>query len=769
MGDACAWWAGDDLGQTRIALAVFSQQVEASEAVNRPALGAVSTGTRDVLLRPDQISSFLWQHQNAVLVCYNAAELHWLLEAHLRNDVEALRVLWAYSREARLVDIMLLDQHIRHLAGEGASPRQLSELVMCTTGERLQPDSEVRGIVAAAWTRANETPSAAVETVLKAVVAGILKSYEHLLTEAQRIEDCLARANHFSDVPPTPPPPDVADKIEALLDRNVRKALAHRQEVDKSQTAERGDDANQEKSDAASFSFGPLGIGIDIQGAIAVAQPHRPILQGAPQQLGALQAKNLDRFKEASRKLHRDVAARKCFHWCRGQGGEVAIQRNHNSPLDYETEAMRGWLAGFRKRLSDIHNLAAEIPTTPEGFPSFDPERWGVWASCDRSLAAWRDLSRSVLLDCDFNANAEFRPLYDIVPAFRSRHPELVAFRSLGVPFFRPSAGHVFLVGILPLLRICCYAAVHRDRHVPKRLVEYYFEDEDPIGKIADELYTYRSGEEPLSSEEESDAAETPPLHSPVEEAVAEFDALEQSDPTAYRQWRWITQALLEVIPLGLHDTLLGVCLEQDYGLDAIQEVEVGRLKEALVEHVIYEIKDFLDDRVLDRLGSVLRLTVPESVEKLAKKEHWETTDAALRNALLRKRKKRPVWRFIQRTRQNHSASDLPTDDQIIEKVMQRCAKTPAGRVVGPAFYTEARRQEMRLAADEVMKSVVYTVVAAGLPLAAVVDNEFVLEVREAEATDGLMHRVRELVIAAGRKVLGPLSPGCTCEWTPVW
>jgi len=79
-----------------------------------------------VLLSPEMLGNFIRQHREAVLVCYNAAELHWLLEGHFRNDAESLDVLWAFSRESRLLDIMLLDQQFpaqRRFLTIGGPPR----------------------------------------------------------------------------------------------------------------------------------------------------------------------------------------------------------------------------------------------------------------------------------------------------------------------------------------------------------------------------------------------------------------------------------------------------------------------------------------------------------------------------------------------------------------------------------------------------------------------------------------------------------------------
>jgi len=276
--------------------------------------------------------------------------------------------------------------------------------------------------------------------------------------------------------------------------------LARRQtRSDASSPAERANPAEAEPSDHhPRCGFGPLGIGVDVQAAVAFAQPHRPALHFDPQQLDELRQKNRGRYRRASRRLFHNPEARRCFWWSQGGNAEPTVARDETGLPRYRPQ-IKVWLEEATAGLCDIHNLPAGFPRTHRGDLSPDPDQWGVWAACDRSLRAWRDLERSARLEPYITQSAPIQPTYDFVPVLRSRGPDLVGLRSFGIPAFRPQVGHVFVVGNMPLLKLYCFAAAYQgDRHVPRgRLAGYFLETDDPIGKIAGELYARTVGVTP--------------------------------------------------------------------------------------------------------------------------------------------------------------------------------------------------------------------------------------------------------------------------------
>jgi len=140
--DRTPWWDDSTLPDDEIVVALFARTTSAGARV--PVLGAVATGSAGFLLLPHQFSSFLEQHEAATIICHDAADLHWLLHGHFQqsDDQQSLERLWAFSEEARLVDIGILDQYVRRRPGLlAARPRSLQRLATNWAKIKL-PDRE---------------------------------------------------------------------------------------------------------------------------------------------------------------------------------------------------------------------------------------------------------------------------------------------------------------------------------------------------------------------------------------------------------------------------------------------------------------------------------------------------------------------------------------------------------------------------------------------------------------------------------------------------
>ena len=327
----------------------------------------------------------------------------------------------------------------------------------------------------------------------------------------------------------------------------------------------------------------------------------------------------------------------------------------------------------------------------------------------------------------------------------------------------------MFVVGTLPLAKLRCFAFVcERGRTVPRgRLAGHFLESDDPVGQIAGELYAIATGQyvpDANYSVEEEDGGGT---CSPLEDATDRFEELRESDPKTYQHWRRVAETLMEVAPIGLDDSLMNVALKEDWGLD-ISGVEIVQYRKIL-KGVVYELEGYLAEETLSRLARVIGLTSAQSVDLFAQRDFIETTNAALRNDLLHEEKRSRVWQFIRRARQASSATDFPTDDEIVDRVPKRYGRTVAGRVVGPAYCADVRCQEVLLLADEVMKSIAYALVAAGYPLAAIHEHQFLLEIPEVDATPDMLQQLARLAMDAEQKLLGRFAARCQCDPTHRW
>jgi hypothetical protein len=762
MADVGFWWAGNRLAEGEISLAVFGRRPHRESIHRVPLLGSVAAGTVNALLIPSDFGRFLRQHQDATIVCYDAAATHWMLEDYFRRsgDGEPLKILWAYSRESRLIDIMLLDQHVRRCQEDHlpmASP--LCRLVHRWTGITLPDDSQLQEQVAAAWKTMAQDPNDSVLESALAVAAGIYRVYEHLLGEAEKIEKTVEEVNRK---PPIKPPSLDRERLAEMEQFFATSLRTRKISAASPAEPESAADADQPPSRL----FGPLGVGIDVQAAIALRRPDQPALQVDRQQLDVLRRENDLRYQMASRKLHDDACG--CFRW-EGQGDERLVARDKEGRPQYNAKTFKKWLCGLRDKLCDIHNLPVVIPASDTGDHSSEAELWGIWAKCNRSLRAWRDLERSARLSPYLAQDTPLRSTYEVVPVCRSRQPELVTLRSLRVSVFRPHTGNVFLVCTLPLLNWYCLAAVYT-RAWPQRnsrLAGYFLDTEDPVATVAAELYARMAGYS--AAEAEAEAKDRFEDERSFAQLRDDFADLKNVHPEKYHHLRQLARVLVETIPLGLSPPLLSDLLEDEYGLPDVKGTEFEWLKNILSEKIVYEIENFVNDDVFLRLVLALGLTYHEGVDLLAEKKHLETTDAALRKDLLGKRKGAPVWQRIEKFRREQPTSSILADDEIVEKVLKLRAWTAARRVIGPTFFSEVRRRQLSYVADEVMKSVAYTLVARGLPLVALEGNQAVLEVAEASATPEMRGEVAGLVVDAVRKILRPFAAGCDCELVALW
>jgi hypothetical protein len=93
-------------------------------------------------------------------------------------------------------------------------------------------------------------------------------------------------------------------------------------------------------------------------------------------------------YRQASSLLWQNPSARASFIW---DGGVVKLTLK-GFP-DHDSRKLADWLRQAVTGLCDAQNQTAAIPRR-NGRLSLNPEHWGVWPACDRSLWAWRQLVR---------------------------------------------------------------------------------------------------------------------------------------------------------------------------------------------------------------------------------------------------------------------------------------------------------------------------------------------------------------------------------------
>lgn len=744
MSDGQLWWDGSTLPGDEIALVLFARTTSSGARV--PVLGAVATGSAGFLLLPHQFAPFLEQHAEATLICHDAADLHWLLHGHFQqsDDQQSLERLWAFSAEARLVDIGILDQYTRRGPGLlAARPRSRRRLIADWVDVELPANDAIEQRVVEAMRGADDE----VLALALRVSQGVWQAYEALKTKAARLDAEVTRvaerAQTLRDRPLLHPGGD-PDRAKELEEQAREFVSVFNRGVPASEPARVETTAPVSPEASPRAPFGSLGSGIDVQAAIALHRPDRPVLQLDRGQLVEAAAANGRRFEAACRALWQDRRARDCFHW-RGPGADGhLVDRDDQGRPRFKGQPLQQWLRGVSDNLVDEHNLAVALPVTGSGEPSFDPEQWGVLASCDPGLAAWRDLVRSCRF-MQFRDRADAQQVqYDVCPILRAKAPDLVAIRSLGYRVFRPAEGNIFLVVGLQHLHLRCFARLYAQQRPgsPSRLADHFLQKEDPITAIAAGLYTDMKGDESGSDWEErlDDSRDT------------------QRDDAARCRWVGLTRALMELLPLGLPAALLRRVLIGQYGVD-VGESEVERLRRVLGRDIVPELEDFSTAESFVRLAGVRGESLADAFHRLLPEDAADTADAAARNAVLHGTGQRSH-------RQLPGGESLGND--AAEVVLTNATRTAAGRLVGPGHDLHVWREGVRLLADEVVKAVGYALVRVGYPIAAMHDDEIVLAVG-----DGLSGNAAEQIAEVARDVqrvlLGRFAATCACRQVEAW
>lgn len=116
-----SWWSGQQLQSTpEVPLSIDTETtlVDLNRVVPQLVLASASDGQTTVIIKPEDVESFLIQHQGEHFVFHNVSFDFWVLDKHL----DKCSILWHLAEEGRLHDSMLLDMLVRLAKGEGEAP-----------------------------------------------------------------------------------------------------------------------------------------------------------------------------------------------------------------------------------------------------------------------------------------------------------------------------------------------------------------------------------------------------------------------------------------------------------------------------------------------------------------------------------------------------------------------------------------------------------------------------------------------------------------------
>lgn len=374
-----------------------------TDSDSRSTFAATSLGGPAVIVPAELLGEFLHIHADADLVGHDVGRLHWSLhrELHSLSNTDGLRALWRLSRKSRLHDVMFMDQRYRLVTtGVFPLPRQLEELTSVYI-DATESENDLRGRFTVNDDRRSFSRHA--PNLAATRVAATLSVYQPL---RQKIDE-------FS----------------------LKKLAA---------------------------KYGPLGLGIDVQGAIALERAQCCGLFVNPEAVPDAQRFASELFRQSSELIRSDSRASCCFKW---DGGLVILDGKGYPRI--KKNPLREWLADRLERFQDIHSQDIVSPLDDSERLSLVPGHWGMVAICDPLLSAWRDLLAAATMQrwLESGGHEVAHPTYQLIPEICSLNPDLERFLKLNTPLFQPRTGQVFLIGDLLHLEVRCFALLLQIHH----------------------------------------------------------------------------------------------------------------------------------------------------------------------------------------------------------------------------------------------------------------------------------------------------------------
>jgi hypothetical protein len=692
-------WDGAPLSGGGFSLVVFAAEQAPAATPPAPVLAGVSDGRSSLVLRPEQLGPFLRLHAGAHLACHDAAELHSALRHHLdrAGDAEGVRALWGFARQCRLHDVALLDQQVR-LAEDGtAHPERLplDGLARRHLGVSLRDDGAL---------------GAALRTVTPQLPAG---------ANPDLVDELLRRADAVFQIAR-----DLWGRATSL--------------------------PSGASAPAGCGQFGPLALGLQVRGAIALADATRGGLRLAAQGTQRVAAGLASAQNKNERILRGDPEARQCFRM--NSGGQFRYSKKSGLPA-VRRGPLLSWLGRLLLSVEGLHRTALNAPLGSGGRLSDVPEDWGVLLRCNPLLRAWADLlGGAELARFCTGGGGVVRPRYEALPTLRSRGPDLEALRRLcGRGLFEPPPGHAFLVIELPGLELRALAAVCQRATGKSTLAAVLARGGDPEAHTAAAL----AG---LSEED--------------------FAALRSSDPGQHERWLTVARALLWAAPQGLAGESVHQIARTEFGLTDLGLADLQRLQRRLQEQALPELSQYLRDDTLEVMASNLGTTAAivedhlrtyfRELPSLVQLRQWflgsrrssEPVEVRLRALLERVNARPPTQPALEKR---------PFGPELYVDLFGQDVVTLTGRVLGRLLFGEARREAYLTLADDAAKAALFALAEGGYRVVAFAEGTAVLEVDGHGSLEGAAKEAEGLARGGAEEVLGPIPVACVGRALRSW
>ena len=680
-------WDGSRLSDRDFAFRVFGS------TATSPIFGAAHGDKGACVVQPNQLGPFLRVHADLPIICDDISSWFWPFHHYLNNvpDPRAVEDLWGYAESCRIRDLPILDQLIR-LASAGTHllhPVSLSVLPLDTLNLTMltmyYPD--VRD--AATAERDDNRRSEAVAN----------SSLKERHTDANAIKYVQTLANTYRTM---------MGRITDLVGDQV--------------------------CESSWAKFGPLGVGLQAQGKIALASIERDALHLASEATRRVRAKRENLLMMAEKELRTDREAWRCLK-----------TRNKSILLGDDGPKVKG--QAFQTWLQSVLDSVVGLHRTPFGSlfrhcDALSTEEWGTLARCHPLLRCWNDLRNASVMGRLLSSKESSVPCrYGILPRIRPT-PDLTAIWSLGGgAAFQPTPGNIFLPIQLCDLALRSLAAVCERRY-----------GESVLGTL------FRAGKDPH------------------EHAASSFAAPSRSPSAAARsrdEWLKVSQMLLVSAPMALGGESIRTLARLDFDLE-LGLTEVMELHGRLVNEIFPELGKFIHDDTLDIMAANLNTTaekirdclksVFERVPEVPRLRQWFQGIDAPSSRISRK-----IWNLLK----NLNAS--PKLDRLVKKeefgielymaLFGRTVTTLTGRMRSRSPFGIAHRAEYLDLADDAAKAALFAVCRTGLKVAAFLDETIVIECPADLTVQSTAQQVFDLANGAIERVLHGVPGKCACRF----
>lgn len=479
---------------------------------------------------------------------------------------------------------------------------------------------------------------------------------------------------------------------------------------------------------------------------------------------------------------------RQCF------GSDLQSLLNNNGHLEVNQDKLRHQVNNSFKKIEDLDG--DQPPLIAQQHKIYSMDRYAPWPACDPELTRCRDLFRyAELLRLSNQVDAE--PEYSFEPVLRSWKPNIAVYRRYGIRVIRPAAGQMFISGSLIESKIRCLLAItHHRRYRGLRTND---QSQRKVNSSPNELLRQ------MFVPHRATSVVDEPLHfinnlitTLIQTGESAHTLLTESDIDVK------IKALLETMPLGLPDSYTEAVAKADLLTD-ITEPDIRDLTRR-IQHTSPFIRAYCRDRRIEVAAKALRLDpqdVADHLQNLISSDYgfWLpilTEEGELSEALEASlREKTPTGRdanskdhakvFATLPRQLMKdivdrkgglvvsmlavLTDKPGDDRMalfefLKIQLRSLSCSLGGRLTGWHWPAALRREEYLKSHSDLTVSVAYEIIANGMNLVALTDDEFLVECAEDEFTE---EDVREVAERGARRLLGPLFTPIKVEQVCLW